>query len=266
MCKLTEQLNENILTSTIDFCRKLNLDTLGWCEWDNQSILAIAFPYYDFKSNNNGFSIYAQRLDYHKVVRSYLDRIRYYLETKGYTSEAYVDNNTLPERDIATLAGIGFIGKNNLLITKKYGSFVFLGEIVLNKLTDFNLKNNHSENDNCKSCTKCIDSCPTNSLGEKNINICLSYLSQQKTLTPDDEALLKRYKNIFGCDICQLCCPHNKNVVPSSLEEFKTIDMDKDPLVFANMTNKYFKDNIKPTSAGWRGKNVVKRNAIFSLS
>ncbi|ONI38183.1 hypothetical protein AN639_08320 [Candidatus Epulonipiscium fishelsonii] len=257
MCKLTE----HILHSTINFCKSLGLDTVGWCEWNNQTVLSIAFPYYDFKNNHNGFSIYAQRSDYHKVVHNYLNQIRYYLEIDG---ECYVDNNNLPERYIATIAGIGFIGKNNMLITEKYGSFVFLGEIIFNKsLINLDQQDKLLEN-KCNSCTICVDRCPTNALGQKNINICLSHLSQQKVLTPHEETLLKQYKNIFGCDICQLCCPYNKNVLPSPLKEFETINMDKNPLIFANMTNKYFKDNIKHTSAGWRGKNVIKRNALFS--
>ena len=98
---------------------------------EGKTIISIAFPYlHDGVYNSNGFSLYTRGLDYHRVVKSYLDKICEFIEKIGGKAMSFVDSNTLPERYIAYLSGIGFIGKNNMLITKKYGSFVFLGEII----------------------------------------------------------------------------------------------------------------------------------------
>ena len=91
---------------------------------DGKTIISIAFPYL-WKENDmdNGFSKYTKGLDYHRVVKSYLDKICIYINELGGNAISFVDSNMLPERYIAYLSGIGFIGKNNMIITKKYGSY-----------------------------------------------------------------------------------------------------------------------------------------------
>ena len=89
---------------------------------EGKTIISIAFPYCsseDFNCNNNGFSIYTKRYDYHRVVKKYLDEICKFIESLGGKAVGLVDSNSLPERYIAYLCGIGFIGKNNMIITKK---------------------------------------------------------------------------------------------------------------------------------------------------
>ena len=100
---------------------------------DGKTIISIAFPYlHDINYFDNGFSVYTRGTDYHKVVKSYLQKICDFIESKGGEALAFVDSNFLPERYIAYLGKVGFIGKNNLIITEKYGSYVFLGEIITN--------------------------------------------------------------------------------------------------------------------------------------
>ena len=78
--------------------------------------------------------------------------------------------------------------------------------------------------------------------------------------------LLKKKGNIFGCDFCQLKCPYNENLEGKALKEFEILDyMNEEPYIYANMDNKYFKEKISKTSCGWRGKNVIRRNAIINL-
>lgn len=237
---------------------------------DARTILSIAFPYYHDEQNmDNGFSIYTKRPDYHHVVKGYLGKICEFIESLGGKAEAFVDSNTLPERYIAYLAGIGFIGRNNMVITKKYGSYVFLGEII----TDLEIPcaDKHSfeeirEYTECGECTNCIKECPTKSINRHQINpnICLSYITQKKEITKKEMSLLKG--NVFGCDFCQLRCPYNEKVKKNVLPEFETLDyMNEDISVYASMNNQYFKDKISKTSCGWRGKNVIKRNAIIGV-
>ncbi|OOB79880.1 MAG: epoxyqueuosine reductase [Epulopiscium sp. Nuni2H_MBin001] len=230
-----------------------------------QTILCIAFPYNDGKSVNNGFSIYTQRLDYHKVVRSYLDKICEFINSLGAQGVGFVDNNCLNERYLAYLSGIGFIGRNNMLITKKYGSYVFLAEILIDIKIDCNEVNNYKNIPKfvqCGLCHNCVKVCPTGALND--CNVCLSYLTQKKDLKLEEIDLLKG--NIFGCDFCQKPCPYNININFTNLKEFKSLEfMQQSADVYMNMDNAFFKNNVKHTSCGWRGKNVIKRNATIAF-
>lgn len=239
---------------------------------DAKTILSIAFPYYhteEAQDIDNGFSIYTKRLDYHRVVKYYLGEIGKYIESLGGKAIGLVDSNTLPERYIAYLAGVGFIGKNNMIITEKYGSYVFLGEI----LTDLEIPcedkrafHQISEYSECGTCNNCFKQCPTKSINanRRNPNICLSYITQKKEISNQEIKLLKG--NVFGCDFCQLRCPYNEGIEQNVLKEFETLAyMNEDIATYATMDNKYFKEKISATSCGWRGKNVIKRNAIINM-
>ena len=238
---------------------------------EGKTIISIAFPYHHQEQEVlNGFSTYTKRPDYHRVVKSYLDQIKAFIETLGGKAVTFVDSNTLPERYIAYLAGVGFIGKNNMLITEKYGSYVFLGEIITD--LEVNGKNQRTQAEmlahkECGSCERCLKECPTKSINsfQCNPNICLSYLTQKKQLNEKEIKLLKG--NIFGCDYCQLQCPYNLNAVSSPLEAFKILDfMEEQAEVYAGMDNAFFKEKLSGTSCGWRGKNVIKRNALIRLN
>lgn len=238
---------------------------------EGKTIISIAFPYLWEENNiDNGFSKYTKGLDYHRVVKSYLDKICTYINELGGMALSFVDSNMLPERYIAYLAGIGFIGKNNMIITKKYGSYVFLGEIItdldiacIDEKSFLEVK----EFKECNDCDKCFKECPTKSINinRKNPNICSSYITQKKDLNDIEIKLLKG--KIFGCDICQIKCPYNEEIEFSKIKEFKPLDFMShlESGIYADMNNKFFKDNISRTSCGWRGKNVVKRNAIIKL-
>lgn len=237
---------------------------------EGKTILSIAFPYYQGEEVNNGFSIYTQRIDYHRVVKKYLQLISDYIASLGGKSMCFVDSNALPERYIAYLTGIGFIGRNNMLITKKYGSYVFLGEIITDleiECTEERKGEELSKYMECEACTACISECPTKSINKVrcNPNICLSYITQKKDVTDQEIRLLKG--NIFGCDFCQLRCPYNEAATISPLADFATLEyMLEDAETYAHMDNKYFKEKISSTSCGWRGKNVIRRNAIIHLA
>ena len=238
---------------------------------DGKTIISIAFPYYhtDENDKDNGFSIYTKRGDYHRVVKEYLNKICEFINTLGGEAISLVDSNYLPERYIAYLAGVGFIGRNNMIITKKYGSYIFLGEIITNldiKCNDVRNINEISNFIECKECDICIKECPTKSINKNRINpnICLSYITQKKDISEKEAKLLKG--NIFGCDFCQLKCPYNEGVEMNNLNEFKTLDYMNDEIyTYANMDNKLFKEKIIKTSCGWRGKNVIRRNAIIKM-
>lgn len=237
-----------------------------------QTILSIAFPYlYESQwGKDNGFSIYTKRADYHSVVKGYLTQIAEFIRNLGGEAVALVDSNTLPERYIAYLCGVGFIGKNNMLITKKYGSYVFLGEII----TDLRIECEKEPTreamlqfEACGDCKICLRECPTKSIhGDGcNPNICLSYLTQKKALDENQIKLLKG--NLFGCDFCQLKCPYNEKALTSPLEAFAPYShMEEEADYYAQMDNAFFREKMNITSCGWRGKNVLKRNAMLRMA
>ena len=217
---------------------------------EGKTIISIAFPYLWVDNYiENGFSKYTKGLDYHRVVKKYLDEICRLISENGGKAISFVDSNTLPERYIAYLAGIGFIGKNNMIITKDYGSYVFLGEIITD-LTLFDkdkrVFNEIEKFKECGQCDICYKECPTKSINEikKNPNICSSYITQKKDLSDIEIKLLKG--KIFGCDMCQNKCPYNEDVKFSNIGEFKPLDFmeESNCEIYAGINNKAFKENI----------------------
>ena len=166
-------------------------------------------------------SRYALGRDYHKVIRKRLTQLGKMIEEEvnhGY--RAFVDSAPVLERALASNAGLGWLGKNTMLINKKAGSYFFLSEI----LTDLPLPVDAPDDKNhCGRCTSCIDICPTQAfVGEQILDArrCISYLTiELKGAIPID--LRKGIGNrIFGCDDCQLCCPWNRFSKPSTETDF----------------------------------------------
>lgn len=232
---------------------------------EGKTIVSIAFPYFHEikqKSGNKAyFSKYTLGLDYHLAVPAYLKKICAYIERLGGKAAYFVDSNALPEVYIAYRSGIGFIGKNNMLITKKYGSYVFLGEII----TDLEIEEDTPIKNGCGNCGKCIKACPSGSLQEKNPNFCLSYITQKKEI--NDKFIKQLNGRLFGCDTCQDVCPHNYKIEKSPLDCFEPYEYMANPdiekIIFMN--NREFKEKYKKTASGWRGKRILQRNALISL-
>ncbi|MEG2353983.1 MAG: tRNA epoxyqueuosine(34) reductase QueG [Clostridium sp.] len=239
---------------------------------EGKTIISIAFPYYVLDKQENSevyFSCYTKTYDYHKVVHKYLDLIIAHIKSLGGNGIAIVDSNPLPERYMAVKSGVGFLGKNNLVITKEHGSYVFLGEII----TDLLIEADMPKDNLCGSCIKCIEKCPTKSIKIQNStnlngvinnsNICLSYITQKKDI--DFPWINLMGGRIFGCDSCQEVCPYNENIEGKILDDFISIDYMDDVNLesLLNLENKSFKDNYKVTSCGWRGKNILIRNAMI---
>ncbi|WP_066891093.1 tRNA epoxyqueuosine(34) reductase QueG [Clostridium nigeriense] len=238
---------------------------------EGKTIISIAFPYlHDVNYFDNGFSVYTRGTDYHRVVKSYLEKICEFIESKGGKASSFVDSNFLPERYIAYLGKVGFVGKNNLIITEKYGSYVFLGEIITNleietEERDYREIQNFKE---CGECELCYKACPSKAINsyKKNSNICVSYFTQKKELEDKHIKLLKG--RVFGCDSCQTSCPYNEKIEYSNIKDFYPYDfMNRDNSIdLINVSTKEFKESFFRTSCGWRGKNVLKRNALIKIN
>lgn len=232
-----------------------------------KTIISIAFPYYFGKAEKRNvyFSLYTLGRDYHFVITEYLKKICSLIEQMGYKAKYFTDNNPLPERYIARESGIGIIGKNYMLITKEYGSYVFLGEIITDMPVEDYDKPRDTRNIMCDNCNRCTIACPGSSIKTKDHNTCLSYITQKKDI--EDAWFTKFNGRIFGCDTCQEVCPYNKEVKLSGLEDFTPLPhMQKaDAAELLSINKSVFNEKYKITSAGWRGKNILQRNAMINV-
>jgi len=190
-----------------------------------KSVISLTYNYFPQKKtlNENSFIIskYAYGKDYHFIIKDKLKALFNLLkkEIGNIEGRVFVDSAPIHERAWAKISGLGWIGKNSLLLNKKMGSYFFLAEIIC----DLDLEYDSSVSDHCGTCTKCIDACPTDAITESQVldaNKCISYLTiENKNEIPKE--LSKSFNNyIFGCDICQDICPWNKFAKPHNEKEF----------------------------------------------
>ena len=167
-------------------------------------------------------SKYAYGKDYHHVMKDKMFVLFDFIKSKHPEAEGrvFVDSAPVLDRAWAYRAGLGWIGKNSNLISRTAGSFVFIGEIILNLELEYN---DLPESDFCGSCNRCIEACPTGAiLGNRTINSerCISYqtIENKGEISPDMESGLSG--RVFGCDICQDVCPWNSFVRPHNEKVF----------------------------------------------
>lgn len=222
-----------------------------------KSIIVCLFNYNNPEEGN--ISKYAMGKDYHLVVKKKLECLSEILQEEGYTCMYFSDSWNMNERFLAVTAGLGFIGKNHMFISKKYGSYVFIGAIM----TDCELEPSKPTKDLCIGCNECIKNCPGEALakdGSFHENLCLSYITQKKgELNQEEEMILKKGGSVWGCDMCQSICPYNQNAPFSIIEEFSN-DLITLLDVNENISNKEFKRKYKERAFSWRGKFPILRN------
>ncbi|RDY24109.1 tRNA epoxyqueuosine(34) reductase QueG [Romboutsia maritimum] len=235
---------------------------------DAKSIIVCAFPYYTGEINDSNISKYCYGKDYHIVVKEILQQICDYIsnELDGFKYKIFADNGPLVDRHLAYLAGIGYFGINNNIITDEYGSYIFIGYIINN--FEFNV--NEPSPKTCIKCNKCVKYCPGNAiLGNYELNPkrCLSYITQKKgDLSEEETRILKENKKVFGCDICQEVCPHNRKIPITDIKEFKeNLITNLDYKEIESISNKEFKRRYNDRAFSWRGKNIIKRNIEIIL-
>jgi epoxyqueuosine reductase len=193
-----------------------------------KSVITLLYNHYPPKElpKDHNFHIakYAYGQDYHYVIKS---KMRTLIEKMKAVlgdihGRAFVDSAPVMERAWAQRSGVGWIGKNSLLLTKRGGSFFFIAELI----TDLELNPDGPIPDYCGTCTRCIDSCPTDAITPYQIDgsKCISYFTiELKDEIPD--TVKGKFKNwIFGCDICQDVCPWNRFSNPHQEHEFSPVD------------------------------------------
>ena len=180
-----------------------------------KSVISLSYNYYPKKKMKSKskflISKYAYGKDYHFVIKKKLYVLLERLKEKigQINGRVFVDSAPVHERAWAKQSGIGWIGKNSLILNKKYGSFFFLAEMI----TDLELVHDYPIKNYCGTCTRCIDNCPTNAIVKAqviNASKCISYLTIELKDEIPNEFNNKLNDWIFGCDICQDVCPWNK--------------------------------------------------------
>ena len=190
-----------------------------------KSVISIAMNYFTGNSNDyfskNKISNYAWGDDYHIVIKNKLYELLEYIKNidTSINGICCVDTSPVSEKVWAQRSGLGWIGKHTNLITRDFGSWVFLGEIII----DTNLEYDEPfVKDLCGSCTFCIDACPTDAIindYQLDANKCISYLTIEHRDEIPKEFQDKMNDWIYGCDICQEVCPWNKKFSVNSNEE-----------------------------------------------
>ena len=246
--------------------------------FDNpQAILSIALAYPSKMTEKaervrgerrGNFSRASWGTDYHVILRERMDRLIAFIQEKMPDArfKPMVDTGELIDTVVAQRAGLGFIGRNGLLITREFGSYVYFGEII----TDIPFPADEPGVFGCGECTRCVDFCPTGAIlgnGQLNPNICLSYQTQTKGYMPE-EYRQKIGHVIYGCDICQQVCPYNRGMDHHLHPEMEPEPASVTPVLQPMLTisNREFKEQFGHLAGSWRGKKPLQRNAVIALA
>lgn len=240
-----------------------------------QSVISLALSYYTGDAGpapdgHGTISRSAWGVDYHRVLHARMDKVISYLQEHFGAKECSkaVDTSFLIDRALAIEAGLGFPGANCAVYVPPFGSWVFLGEILVDVVLPFT-QAGPQDNWSCPvDCQRCLKACPTGALfapGKIRPRRCISYLTQMSGSIPL-EFRDQIGSKLWGCDICQQVCPINQGARRSSHKEFQPIvgpHVSLIPLV--NLTKSEFMELFGQTSIAWRGKNVLARNACIVL-
>lgn len=222
-------------------------------------MIAAVFSYLTPRGDGANLCRYAAVPDYHRVVGDYLQKAADSLQKRfpEHHFRPFTDSSPVAEVYAAAAAGLGVIGKNGLLITPRWGSYVFIGCLVCDLVWDGRV----GEPASCAGCGACESACPGKALsgGKLSQNRCLSALTQKKgALTPEETERIRKNGLVWGCDVCQTVCPMNADAQTTRIPEFLAG-------VKQTLTPEDLDGPLSDRAYSWRGTDVLRRNlAIFS--
>ncbi len=230
-----------------------------------KTIITLVFPYPQkeepYKGKGYGMlARFSYSNDYHKVILEKLNKV--IEEMKPYNIKAYpsVDVSRIDEKYAASLSGLGYFGKHSILIHPLYGSYMFIGTILIDKEIE---EDYHILKNECGDCTKCIEACPSNALDNGfEREMCISHLSQTKMAFNETQISYFK-KTIYGCDICLKACPKNKGIDIHNIPEFEPNGIENielEEMLF--MSKKEFKEKFGGNTSHWIGVSTMRRNAV----
>ncbi len=232
-------------------------------KYETMVVVALSYPKRIIKHTKTHLvpSFYTFGSDYHQVLKKRIDAV---MKNIPYDYVAGVDNHSQNERLAAVLSGVGYFGKNQLIINETYGTYMFLGIVVIDLKLDepFIL----DINDDCGTCRKCITACPTDALfdGGYDMHKCISYYNQEKKILTDEE--MDANYALFGCDICQMVCPKNISKGVDIHKEFELTGKEMVSIMdMFDLSQKQFKLKYEDMSYLWKGKTILLRNALMLM-
>ncbi len=245
----------------ISECRVRKPYLLERAEISDGTAFIFAIPYLtpDANAHDRNLSRYAVSRDYHLFASELFEELLPLLREKfpKHRFAAFADHSPIDEVEAASRAGLGCIGSNHLLITPKYASFLFLGEIF----TDAKIPCSIREVSSCEGCGKCLSVCPA-----KDGRPCLSALTQKKgELTKDEREYLLEYGSVWGCDLCQEVCPHAQRAIREKTAYTTIPFFAEQPIahltteILSEMTDREFSER----AYAWRGRPTVQRNLLL---
>ena len=242
---------------------------------DAKSIIALGLNYgpaqdprraLDRRDRGN-ISVYAQGSDYHDLVKKRLKALaRWMVETYGCEVKVFVDTAPVMEKPLAARAGIGWQGKHTNLVSREYGSWLFLGEIF----TTLELPPDQPETDHCGSCTACLDACPTGALTAPyriDPRRCVSYLSIELKGPIPEDLRAGLGNRIYGCDDCLAACPFNKFETATGEDTLKPRPELAAPRLadLARLNDGDFRAVFAGTAVKRTGRNRIVRNVLTAM-
>jgi len=235
-----------------------------------KSVVSLVYNYYPKKDlaedDHLKIAKYAYGEDYHFVIKDKLKTFMAHLhETIGEVNgRAFVDSAPVMERAWAQKSGLGWVGKNSLLLNRKTGSFFFLAELII----DLELDYDSPTKDYCGTCTACMDACPTDAISEPYVvdgSKCISYFTIELKEEIPNEVKGKFENWIFGCDICQDVCPWNRFSSPHHETRFnpsqELISMKESD--WREISEEVFRSVFKKSAVKRTGLKGLQRNIQF---
>jgi len=240
-------------------CKIVNEHLLQRENIEKGTAIIMAVPYYtEHCDESRNISAYAVSRDYHLFYKNLFGTVVPKLQNKFKNNKfvGFTDHSPIAEVSAAAMAGIGIIGDNHMLITEKYSSYVFLGEIITDAIIDCETQ----QIQGCEHCGACMSHCP---YYNKECAECLSAITQKKgELTDDEKKLIVKYGYAWGCDICQEVCPHTLRAkrngsIYSPIEFFKN---EATPIISQKTIQSMTKEQFSLRAYSWRGIATLSRN------
>lgn len=238
-------------------CREINPGIMAREGFEPKSVIVYLLPYYTGETVN--LSRYAASLDYHLALRECADGLISAIKTVAPDAsfKGYGDHSPISEVSAALVGGLGVIGDNGLILNEKYGSYVFIGDIVIDIDPQALGAISPCEVKGCHHCGACKRACPTGILRGEGDD-CLSAITQRKGELADFEVeMMRKYNTVWGCDLCQSVCPYNREPKITPIEFFhreRIIELTRDLL------DSMDKATFTRRAFAWRGRKTVERN------
>lgn len=234
-----------------------------------KSVISLVYNYYPEKTHTTTAGVkiakYAYGQDYHHVVKDKLKELMLRLQSElgQIDGRAFTDSAPVHERAWAAKSGLGWVGKNSLLLNRKMGSFFFLAELIV----DLELEPDAPTGDYCGSCTACMDACPTDAIPQPFVvdgSRCISYLTIELKDEIPNEFRGSMEDWVFGCDICQDVCPWNRFAKPHSEKTFDPQGWEKlAESEWTELTEEVFQRVFKKSAVKRTKFTGLKRNISF---